>query len=92
MTYKYFNNNIMPQEQLTEFNGPSHEQNSLGGIPVGPAATVEGNETLQSGADYVYSDRNVLDKETAAEFRLPSKWVGKTFAAASKLAVPKSEV
>lgn len=80
----------MPQEQLTEFNGPSHEQNSLGGIPVGPAATVEGNETLQSGADYVYSDRNVLDKETAAEFRLPSKWVGKTFAAASKLAVPKS--
>lgn len=80
----------MSQEQLTEFNGPSHEQNSLGGIPVGPSATVEGNETLQSDAGYVYSDRNVLDKETANEFRLPSKWIGKTFAEASKLAVPKS--
>ena len=84
------NNNTMSQEQLTEFNGPSHEQNSLGGIPVGPTATVEGNETMQSDENYVYSDRNVLDKETANEFRLPSKWIGKTFADASKLAMSKS--
>jgi hypothetical protein len=72
--------------QLTQFNGPSHEENSLQGIPQGPTATVEGNETKQNNADYIYSDRNIIDAEIANEFSLPKKWIGKSFADASKLA------
>jgi hypothetical protein len=74
---------------LTEFNeGGSHEENPLGGIPQGIGANnqmnvVEEGETKFE--DYIYSDQLKLDAETAEEFNLPKKYVGKTFADISKL-------
>ena len=73
---------------LTEFNeGGSHEENPLGGIPQGIGAngamnTVEKGEAKYE--DYVYSDRIKLDEQTAEEFNLDKKYIGKSFADIAK--------
>lgn len=78
--------------QLTEFaNGGSHEENPIGGIPLGMANDgrqnlVEQNETKDNVKDYIFSERNKIDKKLAKEFDLPKSYVGKSFAEASKLA------
>lgn len=78
--------------QLTEFaNGGSHEENPMGGIPLGMANDgrqnlVEQNETKDNVKDYIFSERNKIDKKLAKEFNLPKSYVGKSFAEASKLA------
>jgi hypothetical protein len=79
------------ENQLTEFNeGGSHEMNPQGGIPQGVGANgqpnlVEEGETKLNSKDYVYSDSLKLDKTAVESFNLPSKFVNKTFAEASKL-------
>jgi hypothetical protein len=79
-----------PMDQLTEFNaGGSHEENPLGGIPQGVSQNGQLNLVEQGEAksgDYVYSDRLNVRKDTAEMYGLPKTFVGKTFAAASKLA------
>jgi len=74
---------------ITQFNnGGTHEQNPLGGIPQGISAAngqpnlVEQGETKRNG--FIYSDR--LPVINTKEYNLPSKYEGKTFAQASKLA------
>lgn len=73
---------------LDEFNsGGSHEQNPLGGIPIGIGANgkpnvVEEGETRNG--DYIYSDRLTLDEISIAKHNLPKKFKGKTFAEVSK--------
>ena len=81
-----------PQDMLTNIeNGGTHEENPLGGVPMGPNASVEQGETIQRntepGTDFVFSDRlpeKGITKEMAAEYNLPKNMVGKTFAQASK--------
>ena len=47
--------------QLNEFNGGgTHEQNPLGGIPVGNGNSVESGETELTSENYVFSDRLTL--------------------------------
>jgi hypothetical protein len=84
------------EEQLTQIMaGGTHEQNPQGGVPVGQDAQgtpnlVEEGETILNSEQYVFSDRIEIEKEMAVEFALPRKFIGKTFAEASKLlAVPK---
>lgn len=78
--------------QLTEFaNGGSHEENPMGGIPLGMSSDgrqnlVEQNETKDNVKDYIFSERNKIDKKLAKEFDLPKSYIGKSFAEASKLA------
>jgi hypothetical protein len=73
---------------LDEYNaGGTHEENPLGGIPVGQGPNgqpnlVEEGETRFN--DYIFSDRLQVSKELAAEFNLPKNYVGKTFAEVSK--------
>lgn len=75
---------------LTEFNnGGTHQENPLGGIPQGQNADgqqnlVEEGETKLDSANYVFSDRLKLDKETAVELNIDKRHVGKTFADISK--------
>lgn len=81
-----------PQDMLTNIeNGGTHEENPLGGVPMGPNASVEQGETVQRntepGTDFVFSDRlpeKGITKEMAAEYNLPKNMIGKTFANASK--------
>jgi len=78
--------------QLTEVNtGGTHEQNALGGVPVGKSASVEQNESMSIGKDgkpdFVFPDRIKLDKDTASKFDLSG--VGKSF---DKLARAASRV
>ena len=73
---------------LTEFNeGGSHEENPLGGIPQGIGANGAMN-TVEKGEakfeDYIYSDRIKLDEQTAEEFNLDKKNIGKSFADIAK--------
>ncbi|HEY8363920.1 MAG TPA: hypothetical protein VIK77_13810, partial [Tissierellaceae bacterium] len=70
--------------KLNQYNtGGTHESNPNGGIPLnGFNASVEEGET--SFQDYVFSDRLKIDKTLAKEFNLPKKYIGKTFADASK--------
>jgi len=89
---KYGGYNYAIGGQLTEVNtGGTHEQNSLGGVPVGKSASVEQNESMSIGKDgkpdFVFPDRIKLDKETAAKFDLSG--VGKSF---DKLARAASRV
>jgi hypothetical protein len=63
--------------------GGSHEQNPMGGVPMGPSASVEEGETVKD--DFVFSDRIKVTKDIAREFSLPKSYVGKTYAAASKI-------
>ena len=68
---------------LDEYNeGGTHEENPLGGIPVGKNARVEEGETRFG--DYIFSNRLEITKDLVAEFNLPKKYVGKTFADVSK--------
>ena len=93
----YAEGGAMPSmEQLTSImSGGSHEQNPQGGVLVGQDAQgtpnlVEEGETILNSEQYVFSDRIEIEKEMAIEFALPRKFIGKSFAEASKLlAVPK---
>ena len=68
---------------LDEYNeGGTHEENPLGGIPVGKNARVEEGETRFG--DYIFSNRLEITKDLVAEFNLPKNYVGKTFADISK--------
>jgi len=68
---------------LTRFDeGKSHQENPLGGIPIGRNNSVEENET-KSG-NFVYSDRIVLDNNIVSQYNLPKSLVGKSVADATK--------
>ena len=86
-----------PMSQITEFKaGGSHEENPLGGIPQGMSpdgrlnlveeGELKRNRTDDGEGDYVYSDRINVEKDIAELYGLPKTFIGKTFAAASKLA------
>lgn len=86
-----------PMSQITEFKaGGSHEENPLGGIPQGMSpdgrlnlveeGELKRNRTDDGEGDYVYSDRINVEKDIAKLYGLPKTFIGKTFAAASKLA------
>ena len=85
------NNNIAKRADggFIEFNtGGSHEQNPLGGIPIGMGSngamnTVEEGETMKG--DYVFSDRITLDPMTIQKHALPKNLKNKTIAEASKI-------
>jgi hypothetical protein len=73
---------------LTEYNeGGTHEENPLGGIPVGQGPNGQPN-LVEEGetrfGDYIFSDRLEITKDIAQEFNLPKNYVGKTFSDASK--------
>lgn len=75
-------------EMLTEYNeGGTHEENPLGGIPVGQGPNGQPN-LVEEGetrfGDYIFSDRLEITKDIAQEFNLPKNYVGKTFSDASK--------
>lgn len=71
--------------------GGTHEENPLGGIPVGQNALIEQNETMVSSGnsgsqkDYVFSDRLLIDEATAVKYSLPKNMIGKSFSEAMKL-------
>lgn len=73
---------------LNEFNsGGSHQANPNSGVqqgisPDGSPNLVEEGETKHR--DYIFSDRLLIDKNTAAEHNFPKSMIGKTFAEASK--------
>jgi len=87
-----------PDDMLTRIdNGGTHEESSLGGVPMGPNALVEEGETVQKGVeqgtDFVFSERLPelgISPEMAEEYNLPKFMVGKSFAKASKLIEDKS--
>lgn len=71
------------QEQLNQFNGGgTHEQNPMGGIPVGNGQSVEAGETEFTPENYVFSDRLKSNKVLAKEFGFKNS--NKTFAELSK--------
>lgn len=78
--------------QLTEFNeGGSHEENPLGGIPQGMNQNggmnlVQQGETKNNTQDFIYSDDITISKGIAKQFNINSRFVGKTYADASKKA------
>lgn len=80
---------------LNEFNeGGLHEQNPLGGIPMGQGAngkmnTVEEGETMKN--NFIYSNRIKLTPEMISQFNLPKSLTGKTIADATKLINQKFE-
>jgi len=87
----------MAEDQLTSItSGGTHEQNAMGGVPVGLAPDgsqnlVEEGETILNREDYVFSDRLYVNKTMAEDFSLPKSLIGKSFAEASKkLEVPKT--
>lgn len=87
-----------PDDMLTRIdNGGTHEESSLGGVPMGPNALVEEGETVQKGVeqgtDFVFSERLPelgISPEMAEEYNLPKFMIGKSFAKASKLIEDKS--
>lgn len=69
--------------ELTQFNeGGTHEQNSLGGIPIGESSSVEEGETKKN--NFVYSNRIFLDENSISQYNLPKSLVGKSVADATK--------
>ena len=69
---------------LNEFNeGGTHDQNPLGGIPMGNGNSVEQGETKKD--DFIYSDRITLSPNMISQFNLPKSLSGKTVADATKL-------
>ena len=71
------------QEQLNQFNGGgTHEENPMGGIPVGNGQSVEAGETEFTPENYVFSDRLKSNKVLAKEFGFKNS--NKTFAELSK--------
>lgn len=78
------NNNMNNKNDLTHINeGGSHEQNPLGGVPMGGNNTVEQGETIQN--DFVFSDRMKLNEDVVKQFNLPKSLIGKTIAEATKV-------
>lgn len=81
-----------PMNQLTEFNeGGSHEENPLGGIPQGMNQNggmnlVQEGETKNNAQNFIYSDDITISKNIAKQFNINSRFVGKTYADASKKA------
>lgn len=79
------NNNDM----LNEFNeGGSHEQNPLGGVPLGMGSngnmnTIEEGETQKD--DFIYSNRINLTSDVISNFNLPKSLVGKSVSDATKI-------
>lgn len=78
---------------LTEFNvGGSHEENKLGGIPIGvnpqtgaPVTVEEGEtKTKVGGLDYVFSNNFKVSKSIIKDFKLPSSLEGLPMSDASK--------
>ncbi len=68
---------------LTRFDeGKSHQQNALGGVPIGGNNSVEENETKQN--NFIYSDRIFLDSNTISQYNLPKSLIGKSVADATK--------
>ena len=68
---------------LTRFDeGKSHEQNALGGVPIGNNNSVEQGET--KNGNFIYSNRIFLDDNTVSQYNLPKSLVGKSVADATK--------
>lgn len=68
---------------LTRFDtGSNHENNPLGGIPIGGNNSVEENETRQN--NFVYSNRIFLDSNIVSQYNLPKSLIGKSVADATK--------
>lgn len=70
-------------------NGGSHEENPLGGVPVGVDAEgipnlVEQGEAIDKNEDYVYSDTLKANEGLLTAVNLPKKYAGKTFAFIAK--------
>lgn len=73
------------QDTLNEFKGGgTHEQNPLGGIPMGNGQSVEEGETEFTPENYVFSDRILINKNLQEEYGLPKSVIGKSFADYSK--------
>jgi len=69
---------------LTRFDeGKSHQENPLGGIPLGNNNSVEENET--KNGNFIYSNRIFLDENTVSQYNLPKSLVGKSVADATKM-------
>ncbi len=69
--------------KLTHVNeGKSHEENPLGGVPVGNSNTVEQGETIKN--NFVYSNRITLTPEIIKQYNLPTSLANKTVADATK--------
>lgn len=83
------------KNNFTEINeGGLHEENKLGGVPMGVGNngelnTVEENETIND--KFVYSNRITLTPQVIAQFNLPKSLSGKTAADATKLINNKFE-
>lgn len=82
---------VNPNEDLIRIeSGGTHEENPIGGVPMGTDAegtmnTVEQGETILK--DFVYSNRLKLpeDIDLKSEYNLPNALKGKTFAKASEI-------
>lgn len=82
---------VNPNEDLIRIeSGGTHEENPIGGVPMGTDAegtmnTVEQGETILK--DFVYSNRIKLpeDIDLKSEYNLPNALKGKTFAKASEI-------
>lgn len=82
---------VNPNEDLIRIeSGGTHEENPIGGVPMGTDAegtmnTVEQGETVLK--DFVYSNRIKLpeDIDLKSEYNLPNALRGKTFAKASEI-------
>jgi len=75
-------------------NGDTHEQNYLGGVPMGIAPDgipnlVEEGEVIYN--DYVFSNRLKVSKKMLDKYMLPSKYEGKSYAEVSKELAKESE-
>jgi hypothetical protein len=85
-------------DKLTRIDaGGTHEENPLGGVPMGPDASVEEKETIQKrvepGTDFVFSERlpeGGITPEMAQDEGLPKFVIGKSFAKASKMIEDRS--
>lgn len=82
---------VNPNEDLIRIeSGGTHEENPIGGVPMGTDAegtmnTVEQGETILK--DFVYSNRLKLpeDIDLKSKYNLPNALKGKTFAKASEI-------
>ena len=83
------------KNNFTEINeGNLHEENKLGGVPMGVGNngvinTVEEGETQRDSC--IYSNRITLTPQVIAQFNLPKSLAGKTAADATKLINNKFE-
>lgn len=76
-------NQVGNQELLTEYNsGGSHENNPLGGIPIGENNLVEQGETRYN--DYIFSDSLIVTEDDINRYAFPKRFLNKSYADASK--------